>query len=285
MFGNIGTTWTLMGASFDVLKKDKELLLFPLISGISCLLVSASFIYPALPYLESMGEAVDSEQANQTREMLQYAYLFLFYLANYFVIFFFNTAVVACAALRFEGHDPTLGDGMRASFSRLPQIFGWSVLSATVGMILRIIEDKSEKVGALVAGLLGMAWTLVSFLAVPVLVLEKKGPFGALKESTSLLKQTWGQQLMGNFSFGLVFFLLNLPGIAGIIAGVVLMSGGTAVLGGLLLGVSVLYMILVSLVQSVLQVIFQTALYMYARNGHAPEGFSEQLLGQAVGSR
>ena len=280
MFQRIGYTWTMMKASLDVLRKDKELLAFPLLSGIACLLVLASFIAPLL----TNTLPIPAKNAPPVEQAVFYGYCFLFYFCNYFVIVFFNTAVVACAALRFEGHDPTLGDGLRAAVARLPQIVGWALLSATVGLILRIIEDRSEKVGRFVAGLLGAAWTLVSFLAVPVLVLEKKGPFAALSGSASLLKKTWGEQLVGGFSFGLIFFLLGIPGWIGVVGGIFLLVSAAAlpILAYGLLALGILYLVVLALVQSVLQTVFQTALYLYARDGRAPAGFTEELLGTAV---
>src|SRR4029077_13330612 len=112
--------------------------------------------------------------------------------------------------------------------ARLPVIAGWALVSATVGLILRIIEDRSARIGQIVAALLGMAWTVVSFLVVPILVIENKGPIAALKDSTALLKKTWGEQLVSNFSFGMIFFLLALPAFALFILGGV--AGSTSVL-------------------------------------------------------
>src|SRR6266487_1004413 len=140
----------------------------------------------------------------------------------------------------------------------------WALVSATVGLVLRIIENRSEKVGRFVAGLLGMAWTLVSFLVIPILVVENKGPLKALSESTQLLKKTWGEQLVGNFSFGLIFFLLGIPPVALVVLG--FFSGSGAAIG-LCVAAAGIYLIVLALVQSALQAIFQAALYFYARNG------------------
>ena len=118
---------------------------------------------------------------------------------------------VACAVIRMEGGDPTVSDGLRAAGARLSLIAGWALIQATVGLVLRVIEDRSERLGQIIASLLGMAWTVTSFLVIPILVIEDKGPFAALEESAALLKKTWGEQLIGNFSFGLVFFLLSVP--------------------------------------------------------------------------
>ena len=121
---------------------------------------------------------------------------------------FFNTAIIACAINRLQGGEPSVGYGFSVAMSRIHLILGWALLSATVGLALRIIEDRSERVGQFVTGLLGMAWTVMSYLVVPILVVEQKGPFAALKESSVLLKKTWGERLVGNSSFGLIFFLL-----------------------------------------------------------------------------
>jgi hypothetical protein len=267
-------TWSLMSASWDVLKKDKELLVFPLISGICCLIVLASFAVPIV-----MSSGMHSGSASTHSAPIGYGMLFMFYFCSYFIITFFNTAIVACAAHRMSGGDPTVSYGMQAAFDRFNLILGWAALQATVGLILRMIEDRSEWIGKIVAGLLGMAWTVTSFLVVPVLVIEKKGPIDAVKESATLLRKTWGEQLIGNCSFGLVFLVLAIPAFIFVALG--FMSGsGAAVFIGLI--VAVLYIIGLTLVQSALQAIFQTALYLYARDGKAPQGFEKAGLEHAV---
>ena len=203
--GKIARTWSLMSECWQVLKQDKSLLVFPLISGICCLLLLASF---AVPLYTTGNWQPPGHDATTQRQVAYYGTLFAFYVCNYFIVVFFNAAIVACAAIRMGGGNPTVGDGLRAAASRLPVIAGWALVSATVGLILRIIEDRSDKIGQIIAGLLGMAWTVVSFLVVPILVIENKGPIAALQDSTALLKKTWGEQLISNFSFGMIFFVL-----------------------------------------------------------------------------
>src|SRR6266404_2198839 len=218
-------TWSLMSACWQVLKQDKGLLVFPLISGICCVLLLASFAAPL--YLTNHWQP-PARDAGSPQQAAYYGVLFLFYVCNYFVVVFFNSAIVACATLRMRGGEPTVGDGFRAAAARLPMIAGWAVVSATVGLVLRVIEDRSEKVGRFVAGLLGTAWTVVSFLVIPMLVVENKNPFTALKESTILLKKTWGEQVVGNFSFGLIFTVLAIPAFLLILLAV--FSGSLAVI-------------------------------------------------------
>jgi hypothetical protein len=274
--GKISRTWSLMSDCWQVLKKDKALLLFPLISGICCLLLLASFAVPI--YVTGAWQPPGHNAATQ-RQVVYYGTLFLVYMCNYFIVVFFNAGIIACAAARMSGGTPTVTDGFRAAASRLPVIAGWTLVSATVGLILRIIEDRSQKIGQIVAGLLGMAWTLASFLVVPILVVENKNPFSALKDSTVLLKKTWGERLVGNFSFGLIFFLLAIPAFGLIVLG--FLAGHPAALFACV-GVAVIYLITLALVQSALQSIFQTALYIYARNGQVPEGFRAEVLGSAM---
>ena len=290
MFTRIAYTWDLMKASWDVLKKDKALVLFPLLSGASCLAVLASF---AIPFILTSGVLSHNANANGTNNSTSwhfnaahYAVLFAFYFCNYFVITFFNSAIIACAIERMRGGEPTIGYGFSLAAQRLPLILGWSLVSATVGLILRIIEDKSDWVGALVSGLLGMAWTVVSYLAVPVMVVEGTGPITSLKESANLLKQTWGEQVFSRFGFGAIFGLLSIPGVILILGGV---AGGVAVqswvLGIGLVMLGIVYLLGLSLIQSALQAIFQAAVYLWAREGNAVQGFPVVLLQNAMGSK
>lgn len=266
-----------MSDCWQVLKQDKALLLFPLISGICCLLLLISF---AVPIYATDSWEPPKPDAGTNAQVAYYGVLFLFYLANYFVIVFFNSGIVACATMRLSGGSPTISDGFRAAASRLPVIAGWALVSATVGLILRIIEDRSEKIGRIVAGLLGIAWTVVSFLVVPILVVENKNPFGALKDSTALLKKTWGEQLVSSFSFGMIFFLLSIPAFILIFLGI--FAGSTTLLIACI-GLAVVYLIVLALIQSALQSIFQSALYLYAREGRVPEGFRAEVLSGAMG--
>jgi hypothetical protein len=277
--GKFSGTWSLMGASWQVLRKDREILIFPLISGICCLVVLASF---AVPLIVSGSWRPPGEHASTGSHVVYYATLFLFYFCNYFVIVFFNSAIVACAVMRMEGGDPTVSYGFQAALGHLPLIAGWALVSATVGLVLRVIEDRSQRLGQIVAALFGVAWTVASFLVVPILIIEKKEPLTALKESTALLKKTWGEQLIGNFSFGLVFFLLGIPAFLFIVLGIATGSGAATVF---VICLAAVYLIGLALVQSALQAIFQAALYMYARSGEVPQGFSAGLLNNAMVQR
>jgi len=274
--GKIARTWSMMSECWEVLKQDKSLLIFPLISGFCCLLLLVSF---AIPIWVTGAWQPPGQGAHTVQQIAYYGTLFLFYICNYFIVVFFNAAIIACATVRMGGGNPTIGDGLRAAAARLPVIVGWALISATVGLVLRIIEDRSDKIGRLISGLLGMGWTVVSFLVVPILVVENKSPFTALKDSTELLKRTWGERLVSGFSFGVIFFLLTIPAIALV---VVAAFFGSVIVIVLCSALVVVYLIGLGLVQSALQSIFQAALYLYARNGQVPEGFREEVLSGAL---
>ena len=168
-----------------------------------------------------------------------------------------------------------MSDGISASMSRLPQIALWALAAATVGMILKLIESRSAKAGAVVAGLLGMAWSAVTFFVVPVIVVEKADPVTAFKRSTSILKRTWGEALTANFGIGLIVFLASLVAIAPLALGMFAIASGQVVLGAVAIVIGVVALILVSLISSALNSIIVGALYLYAAEGNVPQPFAD----------
>lgn len=277
-FGRISNTWSLIGTSWDMVKKDKEMLVFPLVSGLCLLLLLGSF---------GMGMAAEQGEgwtrphpdAPTAEQITYYGKLFLIYFCTYFVMMFFNAGIIACAAIRMRGGDPSLGDGFKTAFARVPLLLAWALVAATVGLILRIIEDRSKAVGKIVSGLLGMAWSLTTFLVLPVLVVEGKGPLAAIKESTKMLKETWGEQLIAGFGFGLLWLVCCLPGFLIFAAAAMLATSYVIVWLALLIA----YMVILALVFSVMQTCFQAALYHYARQSVAPPGWDTAMLAGAVG--
>ncbi len=174
-FDRISNGWSLAMASFKVLKLDPELLLFPLASGFTCLLVIASFALPMFGMDANFLESLSDKQTT-TSDIVAYGLLFLFYFVTYFVIIFFNSALVACAIIRFKGGDPTVSDGIGASLAAIHYILLWALVAATVGVILRAIESRSRNVGRIVTGLLGAVWSMLTYFVVPVLVIEHQRP-------------------------------------------------------------------------------------------------------------
>jgi hypothetical protein len=281
VFERLSNGWQLAKQSLTVLMLDKELLIFPFLSGISCIAVLASF---ALPLWNTQYGAAIFEEGAIPEDPLTYLILFAFYFANYFVIVFFNSALVACAIIRFRGGDPTVADGLSAAFARLPQILAWTAVTASVGFVLRIIESRSEKVGQIITGLLGMGWSAVTYFVVPVLVVEKTGPVDAVKRSLSILRKTWGESLGANFGIGFICFLPNLLGIAMLFGGVVSL-GANPVLGSAQIACGIAVVLITSLVSSALSTILLGALYIYASEGRPPQYYDDNLFQNAFAHR
>jgi len=266
--GRIRRGWELTKQSWRVLMLDKELLIFPLLSGLACFLVLAGFFAGALV----TGIAHRGKTADETAG---WVLLFAYYFANYFVIVFFNSALVACAMIRFRGGVPTVGDGLRAAGARIAQIAAWVLLAATVGVVLRAIQERVEAVGKIVVALLGAGWTIATYFIVPVLVVEKLGPVDALGRSATLVKQTWGESAVSNMGIGLISFLATLAFIvvAGVASVALFMSTGS--FAALLVGgaACAVFVIVASLASSALSTIVLSALYLYAAEKTVPQAF------------
>ncbi len=264
MFARLHNSWELVKASFAVLRADKELILFPLASTLATLAVMIAFAVP-LAVAGVFDRLADTGEPG----VFGYAIGFLFYLTMYFVVIFANSALVGAALIRLQGGDPTLADGLRIARQHIWQILGYALISATVGMILRALRERGGLAGQVIAWLGNMAWSLATYLVVPVLVVEDIGPLEAIRRSTSLLKRTWGEQIVGNFSIGLVFGLIGVAALLAMGIPVLLVAAatGSALIIALGVGVIILVLAAISLVGSTLNGIYVAAVYRYAAEG------------------
>ncbi len=276
MFTKFSNSWNLMKASWGVLKQDKELIVFPILSTIAVIVVTLSFALPIF----LIGET--AAQSLKEFGVVQYIIGFLFYFVQYFIIIFCNTALVGAAMIRLRGGNPTVGDGFRIAGSRILTILGYSFIAATVGMILRSISERSGLLGKIVVSLLSMAWSLATFLVIPVFIVENVGPIEAIKRSTQLLKKTWGEQIVGNisigFAFGVIMFALIIAMVFAMIAFAEVLSTGMLVM---VISAFVLAFILLALISSTLGSIYEAAVYIYASEGKVSGFFEEDLVKEA----
>jgi len=275
MFERLSNSWQLVKASAAVLKSDRELLVFPVISGVLSVVVVLTFAVPA--FLSGVFRPGPDGELSMPAE--GYLIAFLFYVVQYFVIFFCNTALVGAAMIRLRGGDPTVGDGFQIAVSRIRDILGYAIIAATVGMVLRAISERSGLLGRLVVSGVGLAWNLATYLVVPVLVVEDVGPIEAVRQSASYLKRTWGEQIAGNLGMGLVFGLISLGPIAvGALvfaAAVGLQSPALAVAA--IAGVAVA-LVAIGLVSSALGGIYAAAVYRYAAEGETGTFFTPAMV-------
>ena len=270
----IRTSWELAKQCWRVLLLDKELLVFPLLSSGALLLVVASFLLP-LWGSGVLHAAAENPEAMHDPVLIA-AYL-VFYVVNYFVIIFFNAALISCAMIRLRGGNPTVGDGLRAATKCLPAILGWALLSAVVGMVIQAIEQRVGIIGKLVVGFIGISWAIASYFVVPTIVTENVGPVQALKRSATLIKRTWGETLTVQVGLSVVVFAAGLVAAALIAGGGALMPA-SPVLGGSVMALGFVWIFAAVVIGATLQAILTAALYLYAADGQVPRNFDNDLL-------
>jgi hypothetical protein len=258
-------SFRLVKESYSVLKKDKELMLFPIISGVAGIILLISFL------IMMFSTGLFGSLGN----LISYPLIFLYYLLSYFIIIFFNTGLIACANIRLNGGDPKFKDGIDIALKNIGKIFAWALISATIGMVLRWLSEKSGLIGRIIIGLIGMAWSLLTFFVLPVMILEKASVTDSIKKSGALFKKTWGENAVGQFSMGLAFFLF---GLLGIIPLVIAVLSGSLPIMVLFIGIAFLYWLILGILNASLNGIFLTALYNYANKGTVVSGFSEESI-------
>jgi len=264
--GTFGNSWKLTKMSISVIRKDKELLLLPIISATAMVLLILSIILP-LSYFGM----VESNAG--------YAIYFGLYFALAFISIYFNVAIIAIATIRLKGGDPTLKDGIRTANRNLGSIAKWAVISATVGLLLRILRNYLQReagiLGSIFAFVAETAWALMTFFILPVLIFEDQPMIASIKRSGSLFKKTWGETMVAGFVLMLVFLAFTLLCIIPIAVGAYLLFVvGSFFLGMTLIVIGVCALVIVISMNFAAQGVLTAALYIYATEGKIPEDFS-----------
>ena len=255
--GRIQRGFRLARASLEVLRSDKQLMVLPVVSTLAILVFSAAVLSPA--FIAGMGGG-----SNKTLLIVLAVGV---YFVSTFIATFSNAAIVAAATEKMEGRPGKAIDGLRTAWTRVDRIIAWSALSATVGLLLRAAEQRGGIFGAIVGRIAGVAWSVVTFFVVPVIVYEPVGPIEAVKRSASLFRQRWGEQFVGNASIGLALFVVAIP-----IALICALVASVAVPVAIALGVLAFGTLLAA--GAALSGIFNAALYRYATVGSVPGPFS-----------
>jgi hypothetical protein len=268
--GRIKRGWGLTKKSWGLLRANPSLIRFPLYGGVATTLLAIVFLGPGLYLWEE----------DQIAGAIPIIVIGVYVLS--FVGFYFSVGLAACADMIFRGQQATVSDGLAVSRSRIAQISGWAAVSAAISLVMNLLESQGGTLGQVAARLVGMAWTLVTFLAVPVIAIEGTGPLETIKRSASLFRERWGQQITGNIAIGAAVFLLGvLPAGLLIAAGIAVWSAA-AFAGAVLVVIGALVLAIALLVSRALNGIFGVALYRYALEGEIVSGFSQEDLESAV---
>jgi hypothetical protein len=199
--------------------------------------------------------------------------------------FYFSVGLAAAADMIFRGEPATVGDGLAVARQRFGVICGWAAVSTAISVLMGALENQGGIAGTIGARVVGMAWSLVTFLAVPVIAIEGTGPFATLKRSASLFRDRWGQQITGNIAIGGAVFLLGVLPSAIVVALGVAVWASASFVGALLVVVGIIGLAISLLISKALSGIFGVALYRYALDGEAVGGFTPADLESAVKSK
>lgn len=283
----IHRSWSLTKTSFSVLWQDPEMLIFPVLSAFfSTCFIALIFVPSVFASVMSSGSGSISIAFGGLEAIL----LFCSYFVFAFLSTFFNVCVVYTAKTRFEGGNATFFQSLGFAMSRVHRIAAWSLVSATVGLFLRWLDNMAERKGIvgvifrLLAGLLGFAWAIVQLFVIPAMVYEDVGPVDAIKTSISTLKETWGESLVRHYGLGFLQFLATLPWILAIAGGIYLLTM-LPPLGGVVIALGVVGIIATSTVFGVLNTIYNTALYHFASTRSVPSGWEDEPLEMAFTPR
>ena len=262
--------WALTKKSWAVLSEHRELIRFPLYGGVATVLLGILFLGPGVFFLDkhTYGAAIPLIAVG-------------IYVLSVIGIYF-SVGLAAAADRIFQGQPATVADGLAVARSRFSAICGWAAVSTAIGLIVGTLESQGGALGEIAGRLVGMAWSLVTFLSVPVIAIEGTGPLETLKRSASLFRQRWGQQITGNLAIGGAVFLFGLlPGALLIGIGVAIWSSAGAVAVALIL-IGSLVVCVALLISKALGGIFGVALYRYALDGQVVGGFTQEDLESAV---
>jgi hypothetical protein len=254
--GRFSNGLELVKLSFKVIGKNKQLLVFPFLSGFTAMIILATFLVGfifALPTMQSMPS------------WAWFVIGFSLYIILFFITIFFNAALVACAMATIEGGTPTIGYGISMASKKIGKIFAWAVISAIVGMILQAVRERAGILGRIAVGILGAAWTVATYFVIPIIVFEDIGAWASVKRSFQLLRSSWGEALVGYISMGLIFFLLAIGGLIPIIMVVVLTRSVWALVIGIV--AYVIYLVFLAALHATASGVIQAALYRYATTG------------------
>lgn len=280
--GKLRASYLLATEGFELLKKDKHILLFPVFSALACV---ALFLIPCLLYWFSDGafDLKEAESASYKISSTGYAVILVFYLVLFFVTTYFQAGLMAVVHARINGRGMTFQEGMSVAKTHAEKIFLWSLVSATVGVVLGFISDRSKWFGKIISFFLRASWGIATFFIVPVLILEEGNISDSIKSSAETFKKTWGETIFVNFGTGLFFVLIAFLGL--------FISGSLMALDFvvfpeiiaipiflILLTVLIFFLIGIAIVSSAINSVFRVVLYEYAKSGHIADTFAPELI-------
>ena len=282
MFRTIGNTWQITKLSWKVLQLDRELIFFPIMGTLGAIIVGviAAGVFAGTGTFDRLG-------SGETEfNIVDLIVTLVAYFGALYMVIFCNAALIAAARERLEGGDPNVMSGIRAVRGMWLAILGWTIITGTVGLILQALQSMAREnshgvmriVAIILVALLQTAWAYITFFVIPILVVERVGPFRAIRRSGSLLRQTWGEQLTASFSFFLIYLLAMLIVAIPVIVLIFIWPVGAIIVGVILGGIALASV-------AAMEGIFKAALYEWVSEGKGSEWFDQRTLSNAYALR
>ena len=279
IFATIGNTWRITKISWRVLQLDRELIFFPIMGTLGAVVVGlvAAGVFGAVGTFDRLGSAGEAEF-----NVVDLIITLVAYFGGLYMIIFFNAGLVAAARERLEGGDPNVMSGIRAVAPMWLAILGWTLITGTVGLILRALQAAAESqdspvariIGTILISIVGAVWAYITFFVIPVLVVERIGPFSAIRRSAGMLRRSWGEQVTAQFSFFFIY-LIAIIIVAIPVVILAMIAPIAAIITAVILGGVALASV------AAMEGIFKAALYEWVSEGKGSEWFDRALLSNA----
>ena len=297
----LSRSWELFKRSVRVISEHPKLLVFPVFTGICTLTIALFFLVPvaltiAVPTWIA-GSAVQSvadhigflrfDPGSSERFQLQpigSAILAVMYLVNLFLATMGGVAFNSEIIEALSGREVSIRHGVRVALDRWQAVLLWSLMAGLVGLLIRALEERLAFVGRLVAGMLGLAWSVAAIFAIPILVRDPglRNPFEVLKQSASTIRKTWGEMLTGYVGMrGMNFVVFVLSVLFWVMLGgaaIALSNAWILLPGGLAWLVAIVGY---SYLASVASRVYVCALYLYAAEGTISGHYDAALMEMA----
>jgi hypothetical protein len=266
MAGMLSDSWRLTRASFRLISEDRALLVFPVVAGLSIVGVVGLLI--AGEYWLVSPNVVGGGSPSSPAGLLAITLFVAAYVAMAFISVYCTAALVGAATLKLDGRQPTAADGWKVARARIGRLTIWALVTATVGLVLLGFERRVGGVAGAAVGVVGgLAWSILTYFMIPVLLYEDQPPIPALKRSGHLFVTTFGRTLASNLVLGLLLAV----GIIGagilVIFGLLSVFAGNLAAGFGLIGFAIGFVVIIAVIGSAAEGILRAALYRYARTG------------------
>ncbi len=256
---------SIAGTSFGLLRVNPQLVVFPLISmtALGTLLLT-------------IGRSIAVAHETQPMDAAHVMVYLGFYVMVTFISVFFNAALVACVRDALAGERVSLCAGLDDAVARMPQILGWAAFAATIGLVLAMLRDALRRLGvlgAIAGGAAEFSWAIMTYMAVPVLVIEGRGPVQCLERSVELIRTNWGKAVGVETGIGLLYGLSFIPVLLAL-----MIAAAEHVPLAIAAVASAIYLPVVLGGIAALDMIFRTGVYFYATTGEMPLALEKGLI-------